>query len=239
VYDVDAQTLTSTSTEKGWRLPLSSSVYVTRPTETGAWLLRDATWSVALRNRRGNAYLDPLFVGQLDENHFAVAVIDSDRRILLSVSRTGDIRELLILTDDTVPLGVEDGRVWLVESAPREGIELPPHGPSVVWSIDVRGTTSTRIIDERRDALVTDVVANGRDVAFGTDQSDIRLVDDGQLLNPIKGRSLGWLPDHRLVFLRDRHVCIVSHLFLLIEMDCSGKGRTLYELIVYMLSFKL
>jgi hypothetical protein len=210
VYDVDAGRLMSTTTANGWRLPLSSMVSVTRRSEDSVWLLQGSEWSVSLRNTRGHAYQDPLYVGSFDETHFAIAAIDSDRRVLVSVSKAGVIREVAVLSEQTVPLTIQHGKVWLVESAPREGIEVPPHGPSRVWSVTMEGSTSTVVVDERTNALVTDVVAQGADIALVSDQNDFRLLGPTGLSRPVTGKPLGWLPDHRLLLVQGGKLCLES-----------------------------
>ncbi len=210
VYDVERGMVEATSTEPGWRIG-SSSAQLTRRTEDGVWLLVDQGASVVLRDRRGASYKDPMLVGAFDKDVAAVVAIASDRRVLLSVARNGSIRELASLSDQTFPLGIEDGRIWFVESAPQEGIEIPPHGPSSVWSVDRSGVTSTRIVDERNDRLVNHVMVNGKHLILGTDKGDMQVMFDGDLPAFQEGQPLVWLPNDRLLIVQRGLLCVLHY----------------------------
>lgn len=198
VYNTETKELVTTSIAPDWRIPVTKE-HVERRNENGPWLVTDGErWSVPLRDGRGQLYQDPLFIGKFDDTHVAVAAIQSDRRVLLRVDRSGSLHELTRLSEQTVPLSLEAGRVWLIETPPQEGIELPPHGPSTVWSVDVNGATSTRIIDDRSTALITEIVAQGDRIALGSDQGDIRVWQSGSLSQPFFGRALTWLSDGHL-----------------------------------------
>jgi hypothetical protein len=210
VYDVDAGQLMSTTTASGWRLPLSSMVSVTRRSEDSVWLLQGSEWSVSLRNTRGHAYQDPLPIGVLDPFHVALVATASDRRVVLSVSRAGVIRELLTLEQEAQSLVVHEGKVWGVESAPREGIEMPPRGPSRVWTVGLEQPKRVVLEDARVDTTITRiVVGQAGEVAFGTDAGDF-FSDVIQGMSEIrtKGTPLGWV-DHTLVIIRDGRLCSV------------------------------
>lgn len=210
IFNVEAGTVVATSSEMGWRIN-PSSAQLTRRTEDGAWLLVDHDANVVLRDRRGVSYKDPTFVGAFDRDTMAVIAIASDRRVLLSVARNGSIRELVNLSDQTSSLGVEDGRAWLMESAPQEGIEIPPHGPSSVWSVSKTGATSTTLMDDRSDRLVNRVLVNGKNAALGTDKNDMRLMFDGDLPFVTEGQPLMWLPNNRLLIVQRGLLCLMHY----------------------------
>lgn len=210
VYHVEAQTLIATSTERGWRVPKAATASLSQRTEGGVWTLGTTDWSVSLRDARGRAYQDPAFLGAFDATHFAVVAVASDRRVLLSVARTGMIRELTSISEATTPLSVQDGRVWLVELPLQEGIEVSPIGPSAVWSVAMDGVTSTRIIDDRISTIVTNVVAQGSEIVFVSDVPDMRWVQGSALSAPVTGKPLGWLPGQRLVFVQKSKLCLAS-----------------------------
>jgi hypothetical protein len=210
IFNVEAGTVAATSSEAGWRIN-PSSAQLTRRTEDGAWLLVDGDASVVLRDRRGASYKDPVFVGPFDRDATAIIAIASDRRVLLSVARNGSIRELATLSDQTSSLGVEDGRAWLMESAPQEGIEIPPHGPSSVWSVSKTGTTSTALTDDRSDRLVNRVLVNGKNAVLGTDKNDMWLTFDGDLPFVTEGQPLMWLPNNRLLIVQRGLLCLVHY----------------------------
>lgn len=210
IYHVEAQTLMASSTEKGWRVPKAQIASLSQRTEGGVWTLGASEWSVSLRDARGRAYQDPSFLGAFDATHFAVLAVASDRRVLLSVARTGMIRELITISEATTPLSVQDRRVWLVELPLQEGIEVSPIGPSAVWSVAMDGVTSTRIIDDRTSTIVTNVVAQGSEMVFVSDVPDMRWVQGGVLSAPVPGKPLGWLPGQRLVFVQKSKLCLAS-----------------------------
>lgn len=210
IYHVEAQTLMASSTEKGWRVPKAQIASLSQRTEGGVWTLGTSEWSVSLRDARGRAYQDPAFVGAFDATHFAVMAVASDRRVLLSVARTGMIRELTTISEATTPLSVQDRRVWLVELPLQEGIEVSPIGPSAVWSVAMDGVTSTRIIDDRTSTIVTNVLAQGSETVFVSDVPDMRWVQGGELSAPVTGKPLGWLPGQRLVFVQKSKLCLAS-----------------------------
>lgn len=209
IFNVETGTVVATSSEAGWRIN-PSSAQLTRRTEDGAWLLVDGDASVVLRDRRGTSYKDPVLVGVFDKDVVAIIATASDRRVLLSVARNGFIREVANLSDQVSSLGVHEGYVWLLESAPQEGIEVPPHGPSVVWSVDKNGATSTRVTDDRTDRLVSWVVVRGKDVALGTDKGDSNVVRAGQSGMLVDGQPLAWLPDRRLLLLQRGYLCLLK-----------------------------
>ncbi len=210
VYDVEAQTLKATSTERGWRVSKAAMASLSQRTEGGVWILGTTEWSVSLRDARGRAYQDPSFLGAFDATHFAVVAITSDRRVILSVARTGAIREIANVSEATTPLSVQDGKVWLVELPLQEGIEMSPVGPSSVWSLAMDGATSTRVLDERVNTIVTNVVAQGSNVVFTSDVPDMRWLRGGALSEPVTGKSLGWTSGQRLVFVQKNKLCMAS-----------------------------
>lgn len=210
VYHVEAQTLTASSTEKGWRVSKTAIASLSQRTEGGVWILGTSDWSVSLRDARGRAYQDPALLGAFDATHFVVIAITSDRRVILSVARTGTIREIANVSEATMPLSVQGGKLWLVELPLQEGIEMSPVGPSSVWSLAMDGTTSTRVLDERINTIVTNVVAQGSAVVFASDTPDMRWVQAGVLSEPVAGKPLGWISGPRLVFVQKNKLCIAS-----------------------------
>lgn len=210
IYNLTTGAVSATTTVQGWRIPQATKAYVTRHSEDAAWVLVDGEWSVVLRDTRGNMYQDPLVVGDFDAQHVAVVAINSAQRQLLSVSQSGSIHLLASLSDQTVPLNVQLGRVWLVETAPQEGIETPPQGPSTVWSVDVGGVSSPHLTDERVDSIVSSVWARGNVRVLATDHSDMRVAVQDTLSQPISGKPLGWIDDQRLIVQQSGKLCILS-----------------------------
>ncbi len=210
IYHVEAQTLTPTSSERGWRVSKSPLPSLSQRTEGGVWTVGTSEWMVALRDARGRAYQDPAVLGMFDETHVALAAISSDRRVVLSVARTGMVRELVSLSETTTPLSVQAGKVWLVDLPLQEGIEVSPEGPSSVWSVAMDGATSTRVIDSRTTTIITSVFANDSDVMFVSDIPDMRWVQEDGLSAPVPGRPLGWLSKHQFIFVQNNTLCLAS-----------------------------
>ncbi|GEM_PF-6420847 len=210
LYRVEAGVVASTSSVVGFRAEPASTTQLTRRGEDGVWMLIHREESVVLRDERGTAYKDPLLVGNVTANTTALIATISDRRVLLAVAHNGSLHELARLSDQTSALGTEDGRVWFLERAPQEGIEVPPHGPSAVWSIDTMGVTSTRIEDARTDRLIGRVVALGPRVALETDQQDLRVFQEHSQEVALSGHALAWLPDHRLFLVHEGLLCLLD-----------------------------
>ena len=81
-----------------------------------------------------------------DQTHAAI-VARSDERVVLSVSRVGDIAKILSVGDNMYPLGVSNGSLWIATFQPGEGIESPPQGPSDLIRVQGNGATSTVATD--------------------------------------------------------------------------------------------
>ncbi len=220
VYNVTTGAVSATTTVQGWRIPQATKAYVTRRSEDSAWVLVDGDWSVVLRDPRGNMYQDPLVVGEFDAQHVAIVAINSDQRQLLSVSQSGSIHLLASLSDQTVPLNVQLGRVWLVETAPQEGIETPPQGPSSVWSVDIGGASSTRLVDERVSSIISSVFVRGNVRLLATDQSDMRIISEKALSQPISGKPLGWVDDQHMLIQQVGKLCLLSTVTS--QVICNG-----------------
>lgn len=210
IYHVEAQTLTPTSSERGWRVSNVSLPSLSQRTEGGVWTVGTSEWTVALRDARGRVYQDPAILGMLDETHVGLVAVSSDRRVVLSVARTGMIRELGSLSETTTPLLAQAGKVWLVDLPLQEGIEVSPMGPSSVWSVAMDGATSTRVTDLRTATIITSVSTNGSEVVLVSDIPDMRWVQGDTLSVPVPGRPLGWLSGQRLVFVQDGMLCLAS-----------------------------
>ncbi len=211
IYDVEGAAVEVSASAPGWRIGSAARAQLTRRTEDGVWSVVNNKRSVVLRNQRGTLYKDPILVGAFDEDTPILIAVASDARVMFSVSRSGSIHELAVLSDQTAALWVEHDRVWLVESAPQEGIEFSPHGPSSVWSVDKTGATSTDLIDERSDRLVNRMVTNDHgEVALGTDKGDLRVFRNGQVVRTLNGQPLLWLPDGRLLLVQHETLCLSS-----------------------------
>lgn len=211
VYDDKTNTVTPTSTAPGWRIPKTSFGRIAARNEMGIWAFEAPHWeSVTLRTSRGNPYNDPMLIGSLDANHAVILAINSDRAVLLMVSRNGSIRELATLPEESRPISVQEGRIWIVASPLQEGIETPPHGPSAIWSIDGYGATSTTIMDERDDTVISNLLTRGSDVVFQSEKGDMRVMMNNGLSTPVPGKPLVWLPDHRLIFVQNQRLCSLT-----------------------------
>lgn len=211
VYDEVQNTIVATSTSAGWRIPDEKVGRISARSENGVWAFESAGWeSVTLRTSRGNPYLDPILIGEMDRDHAVIQAINSDRAVLIVVARNGSIQELATLAEGARPLTIQEGRVWISQSAPQEGIETPPQGPSSVWSIDIRGVTSTAIVDERTDTVISNVVEQKPNAVFVSEKGDMRAFRAGRLGSAIVGKPLAWLPDQRLLFVQNNRLCFLS-----------------------------
>lgn len=226
VFEVETGKLTTTSSEIGWRVPrdLTGIGRITRRSDESVWLWETGDRSLVLRNARGNAYLDPRLLGAFDSSRIALLAVDSDRRVILTVSLSGSIRELVNLKEETAPIGVREGKLWLVDTQPQEGIELPPRGPSTVWSVSVQGTTSTQIADDRKDRVIVNVLPHKNALALVSDKDDFYLIEEGRATAPREGRPLLWIGDQQLLFVRGGDLCLLERSNQ--NVSCPGKIST-------------
>ncbi|MFA6429114.1 MAG: hypothetical protein WCV84_01295 [Patescibacteria group bacterium] len=186
----------------GWRATMvqQRGLSIEDPQKTdGVQFLRgDHGWSVPLRNGKGRVYDEAQVLGLLDEDHAAVVARQGDR-VLLSISRTGTIRELYSFTDAVEPLTADRGAAYLSTFTPGEGLESPPAGPSSLIRIKVDGSSVSLATEPR--VIVAVLPGPSSTTAYLMDDAMMRVLvagaDDRR-----EGRPLIWLDDHRLIFAR-------------------------------------
>ena len=105
-------------------------------------LVREDGWSVVLRDPKGIAYQDPVILGYFDTDHVGV-LARTDERVLLSVSRFGNVQVVTSVDEASSVRFVKDGFAWMVRFAPSEGIEAPLRGPSALTRVTRTGVSTT------------------------------------------------------------------------------------------------
>ncbi len=168
-------------------------------------ILSGGDWDVPLRTQSGVPYQEARFLGMFDATHAAVLARASDR-MLLSVSRVGEIRELTPVTDNKIVLLMESSGVWLSSFVPGEGLESPPQGSSTLARVDGNGITATIATEPQVINLV--VPGPGGAVAFATEQGDMAAKSEIGLWKG-QGRPLVWLDEGRLVIAQGRGLGIL------------------------------
>jgi hypothetical protein len=147
----------------GWRISFSDHRDATLlRTDEVTRLQGKGGWNIPLRDDRGRQYEDVVIWGWFDDTHVALVGRKEESRVVLSVSRIGEMKELFKLLDNANPIGLEGARLWFSTFSPGEGIETAPQGPSTLFSVDGRGATSTvtadtqvidRVLPEEHGAL--------------------------------------------------------------------------------------
>jgi hypothetical protein len=203
ILSLPERTVREESMSSGWRvagLLNEENDLTVKPAQSGAaFFLTDAKdWNVSLRTRGGRLYDEPVLFGLFDATHAALTARRDDP-YLLSVSRTGDIRELYQVPDTARPLLVSRGLAWFVTAQPGEGLESPLRGPSSLITVNSQGQMATAATDTQ--VIVTAVPGPAGVLAYA--------VDTGVLMASSlagnwrgDGQPLVWLDQNTLLYAR-------------------------------------
>ena len=185
----------------GWRttelLRLSGPTIVDQKKSDGVMFLKSGiSWSVPLRDAKGNPYDQATLLGMFDADHAAV-MARSQEQVVLSVSKNNEIREAAVITEDLNPLVAGQGAAWFSSFMPGEGIESPPHGPSNLIKIGRDGTSQS--VATEPNVIVAAVLGPTAAYAYQIDDGGLHAVSgQGDLRRD--GRPLLWLDDQHLLF---------------------------------------
>ncbi len=194
---------------KGWRLQALKPTLTVRLTvkADGTSVVTGEGWNVPVRSTRGVSYNDVQLLGLFDATHAAV-MARGDRVVLLSVSRIGEVRELLRIPDAVLSLDVTQNAAWLSLFQTGEGLEAGPQGPSALVRLTMDGASSTIATDGRVISLLS--VGPSGSVAYGFDTGEmVAVTADQKRWNGI-GRPLLWLDARHLVMAQGVAVQIVD-----------------------------
>ncbi len=184
---------------KNWRVAnlqgkATLHIETSKDDSRGFFLTDGGNWNVALRNGDGQPYTDPEFLG-MDGEKTAFVLATKSGRFLLRIDRSGSIRELFNLPENSNVVGFGGGAIWVATFTPGEGIESDPVGPSMLERISFNGTR-TDMVQETRviDMVIPD--SNER-YAYRNDDGtmvardgEARWSGDGTILDWANGRLL-------------------------------------------------
>ena len=161
-------------------------------------LVREDGWNVVLRDSKGTAYEDPVILGYFDTDHVGV-LARTDERVLLSVSRFGNVQIVTTIDEASSVRFVKEGFAWIVRLTPSKGIEEPLRGPSVLTQVTRTGVSTTVA---QSPGAVSRVVPflNRKDVfAYATEEGTLTAVS-GRLRWQGTGIPLLWTNEQTLLF---------------------------------------
>ena len=187
----------------GWRVSSllnEENGLIVKPALSGAaFFLTDAKdWNVSLRTRGGRVYDEPVLLGLFDATHAALTARRDDP-YLLSVSRTGDIRELYQVPETAKPLLVDRGLAWFVTAQPGEGLESPLRGPSLLITVNSQGQTVTTATDTQ--VIVAAVPGPASALAYAVDMGALTVSSTAGNWRG-DGQPLVWLDQNTLLYAR-------------------------------------
>lgn len=164
-------------------------------------LVREDGWNVALRSPAGVSYKDPVLVGFFDADHIGV-VAHTDTRVLLDVSRFGEIRVLQVLQDEASVRLVQGGAAWVTTFTPGEGIESEPQGPSTLTRLTRTGASTTKAESPGVISRVVPFSDRSDIFAYGTEQGTFTAMS-GTTSWQGTGVPLVWTTENELIFTQD------------------------------------
>lgn len=165
-------------------------------------LRSEAGWNVVLRTRTGIPYEDPVFVGFFDKDH-AGLVAHTDKRVLLSVSRIGEIREVVTLSDQESVRLVQNGAAWVVRFTPGEGIENAKQGPSILTRLTREGVSTTAAQSPGTIARIIPWLGGTEVFAYGTEEGTFTAVS-GKTRWQGTGIPLLWTDRSTLLYMQGK-----------------------------------
>lgn len=160
------------------------------------FLIGENGWSVPLRFRNSTPYEEVRVLGLFDDSHAALAARRGDR-LLLSVSKTGEIRELYLIGETVEPIRAAEGSAYFSTFVPGEGIESPPGGPSSLIRVKADGSTSSPATEQ---GLIVDALPGpGNAYVYRLDDRTMQAYADDKSLRR-GGMPWMWLDEKQLVF---------------------------------------
>ncbi len=176
--------------------------------DDGSTVLTGSGWNVPLRARSGQPYTTIQVLGMWDANHAALIGITDGDRVLLSVSRIGEVRVLFSFPETVLFLRMQDGRAWFSTFQMGEGIESAPQGPSRLFYALGNGATSTVALETR---VITSVVpGQDRALAYGFDDIGNVVVSSTHDQWQGKGFPLAWLDADHLFLSRGTEIYLLD-----------------------------
>lgn len=195
--------------ESGWRLtqmvkaPLAIQA---SGKNDGGFMLIGKGWDVPLRAKNAAPYQQVTWLGMWDATHAALSA-QNNGEALLSVSRTGEIREIYQIPQDVNSMGFHEGSAWFASFQPGEGIESLPQGPSNLIRVAANGVSTAMASSTQ---IITSVAVGPAQVFAYQNESGDMIAESGSLRWSGTGRPLLWLDDHRLLFAKGTRASIVD-----------------------------
>jgi hypothetical protein len=165
-------------------------------------LQSDDGWNVVLRTRTGIPYEDPVFIGFFDHDHAGI-VAHTDERVLLSVSRIGEIQVISKLSEQQSVRLVQSGAAWIVRFTPGEGIENANQGPSTLTRLTREGVSTTIAQSPGTIARIVPWLGGAEVYAYGTEEGTFTAVS-GKTRWQGTGVPLLWTDRSTLVYVQGR-----------------------------------
>ena len=200
---LEDKSIVEKKTAAGWRVgnldSAAQAVSVAPKSGSDASVLSGNGWNVSLRDKKGNAYLEPRLFGFFDARHAGVLARKDASLVLLSVSTAGEIREIYTVGETANPLSIGGGSAWFSTFQPGEGIESEPRGPSELIRVLPDGTASTVMTSFN---VIVSALA-GPDNALAALSSDGKLtIQTADHSQTMEGKPLLWLDNNRLLYSR-------------------------------------
>jgi len=214
-------TVKERNVEPGWRITRMATLPLTIQASgksDGGFVLSGTDWDVPLRTKSAAPYQEIALLGMWDASHAALTA-QTNGRVVLSVSRLGEVREAYRIPENANALGFRGGAAWFATYQPGEGIESPPQGPSDLVRVDASGTST--VMATSPQIITSVVVGDSRTFAYQTETGEV-FAQRGERKWYANGRPLLWLDDHRLLFAKGIIVSVVD-----LETDAIQNAATL------------